>query len=378
MSKKYTDEELIQIIKDKAIKLGRPPQRRELKCFNAVILHFGSFNNGLIAAGLVPRTIKNMSKDDMLESIRKWSKKHGKTPSISEWIESKKNGEYIPELRHMQRTFGDITWNKLLKLAGLEINEESKVGIYDKYSDKELLQILKNELKRLNTNKWLDYERNRNKEYPSVTFYKRRFKCSWNKLLKKAGYKDNEINNIRRTKEELIKMLKNIAKEIGHTPSITELSKLGHNEGLFKDNFSSYNEAVRLAGLKPNTSPVDIKETNEELLQMYIDFSNKIGKSASFNDLNKSNEVYNADVFCIRFGGMVELKKLAGFTTMETSNKKYTKKILKEMLLEEYNRLGRQPSNNELRANKSLPSLNTFLRYFKTTKMSEVWEEVLR
>ncbi|AEB77624.1 hypothetical protein ADU80_04995 [Clostridium botulinum] len=121
----------------------------------------------------------------------------------------------------------------------------------------------------------------------------------------------------------------------------------------------------------------DVKETDDELLQMYINFSNKIGKPASSVDLNNSKDIYNADVFGIRFGSMEDLKKLVGFPVFQ-STKKYTKEKLKQILLQEYKKLGRKLTYKEINENKEIPTITTFCRYFRTTKMSKVWEEVLK
>ncbi len=44
---------------------------------------------------------------------------------------------------------------------------------------------------------------------------------------------------------------------------------------------------------------------------MYIEFSKKLGRLASNIDLDNSKDIYNADVFIIRFGSMYALKKEA-------------------------------------------------------------------
>ncbi|MCD3319507.1 hypothetical protein G8V07_11485 [Clostridium botulinum D/C] len=120
-----------------------------------------------------------------------------------------------------------------------------------------------------------------------------------------------------------------------------------------------------------------VKETNEELLQMYINFSKKIGKSASVKDLNSNKEIYNADVFTIRFGGMTELKELAGFKTIN-GNKKYTKEKIKELLLQKFKEKGRRLYNSEINKDKDLPCTKTVCQYFHTTKTSIVWEQILK
>lgn len=54
MAKKYTDEDLIEILQQKAKELGRPPKTREVRQWGTIINHFGSFDKALEAAGLTP------------------------------------------------------------------------------------------------------------------------------------------------------------------------------------------------------------------------------------------------------------------------------------------------------------------------------------
>ncbi|WP_411801476.1 homing endonuclease associated repeat-containing protein [Bacillus glycinifermentans] len=53
-TKPYTKEELIEILCQKANELGRSPKFYEVIQRHTVIKYFGSFNEGLIAAGLSP------------------------------------------------------------------------------------------------------------------------------------------------------------------------------------------------------------------------------------------------------------------------------------------------------------------------------------
>ena len=69
-------------------------------------------------------------------------------------------------------------------------------------------------------------------------------------------------------------------------------------------------------GLTPShRTAVRVKETNEELLQMYIDFSNEVnpGVGATAKQLDKSDKIYRSEVFSLRFGSINDLRKEAGF-----------------------------------------------------------------
>lgn len=96
-------------------------------------------------------------------------------------------------------------------------------------------------------------------------------------------------------------------------PSQKELEQLGYSRHIFINMFQNYNNALIAAGITPmNKTPEIVKETDEELLQMYVDFSNCLGQAATSRQLNESHNIYNADVFTLRFGGMLELHKEQG------------------------------------------------------------------
>lgn len=68
MARKYTKEELIEILQQRANELGRSPQKSEVKQAGIIARRFGSFKKGLEAAGLTPNNKrKNKSLNLKLE-----------------------------------------------------------------------------------------------------------------------------------------------------------------------------------------------------------------------------------------------------------------------------------------------------------------------
>ncbi|MEG0075847.1 MAG: hypothetical protein RR310_00105 [Eubacterium sp.] len=57
--------------------------------------------------------------------------------------------------------------------------------------------------------------------------------------------------------------------------------------------------------------------------------------------------------------------------------RRYSKTIITQMLLDEFKRLGKKPTRKEIDANKSLPTVSTCLNYFGTTRIGDVWDEIL-
>lgn len=270
--------------------------------------------------------------------------------------------------------------DKNIEVYNLEYKIKSGWNKYNHYSDDQLLDLLKKEILKIGTTKIQDYERYKNKDkMPTHAYFLRRFNCSWNNLLLKIGIEEKDIYNISRTDEEYLDILRKLTRHLGYPPSISDLKKAGYSEGIYSERFGNYNNALRKAGIEPKFLMSEVTETDEQLLKMYIDFSCKIGKDdigASAMDLDTSEDIYNSGVFSIRFGGITELKKIIGFKVEKISQKKYKKEDILKTLKIIYKKNGGRLKQIELKDIKNLPSQSTILRFFKTTKMSDVWKEV--
>ncbi|MEG0774378.1 NERD domain-containing protein [Clostridium sp.] len=243
-------------------------------------------------------------------------------------------------------------------------------------SDDEMLKILKEEYEELKPKGCWDFF-SRRKRSPSLPYLKKRFGVPFNKILLKAGINEKELNFVRRDKEEYTKIIKNLYKKLGHTPSAQEFIANGYSTAILSKIFGSYNNAMRECGLEPNKYQSKVNESKKELLKIYKDISNKIGKPASEDELNSFEGVYSATVFSLRFGGMNNLRKIAGFEEAHGGNKpKYSKEIITETLIEEYYKLKRHLTKLEIEKNERLPSYITILKYFAVLKIADVWAEI--
>lgn len=299
----------------------------------------------------------NLTDDELLEMLRLKAKQLNRTPRRDEF----------QQRQAIVDRFG--SWNNGILKAGLYL------------SNKQMLDLLKNELKRLNTTNDKIYDKNKRKEFPSVIVYEKRFRCSWQDLIKIIKPKKSKLKHNIKSRKELLNILIDLEKKLGHMPSSQEIKKYGYDESIFVDKFISYNNAVLAAKVESEANPV--KETKTQLLQMYLGLCKKIGRLASAKDLDENDNIYNADIFRNQFGGMKNLKKLAKETLLEYENirykeLKYSKLQLENILLKEYIRHGRRLTAKEINFNKGLPEESTFLRYFKTTSLTKVWDEVLK
>lgn len=215
---------------------------------------------------------------------------------------------------------------------------------------------------------------------PSVRYLKKRLKTdSWNDILLRMEYSEEDLYISKYTDEELIKMLQDYYNETGQNPTISAITERGISHKTFCAHFGSFNNALIKAGLKINMEPSTVIHSDEELLEMYKDLCKKLGRGATSKEIDEYLP-YSSDVFAVRFGGVQKLKELAGYPDTHIRSKKYTKKEIKNKLIEQYRLKGGRLANREIselsRKYDDFPSLSSILRYFKTTKMKKVWEEV--
>lgn len=380
---KYSDEDLIDIIQDKAKELGRVPTRRDVKQFYTISKRFGSWNNALRLAGFDVnyQTYDDMTKDDCVKLIQQKTKELGRTPYRKEWDKDRT----LPSSDFIRKKFDNKTWYEIMAIAGFEhshisFGEEENHSL-NQFSNKEILNMVRDEINRLGTTRQTVYELNKRKESPTVYYLKKRFNTnSWNDILLMLGYSEDDIKIYEHNKEDLIKVLQNYYNETGFNPTINAMNGLGYSHKVFSFHFGSFNNALIEAGLTTNHEPTTVIHTDEELLQMYKDLCKKLGRAATGPDIDYYLP-YKSDVFAIRFGGLNNLRELAGYEAYYT-NAKYTKKEIKNILINTYKEHGRRLTNKELnqlsKEDDNFPSISSILRHFSTTKMSEVWEEIER
>ena len=124
------------------------------------------------------------------------------------------------------------------------------------------------------------------------------------------------------------------------------------------------------------------KYTNEELIQMYIDFSKHLGKDegASLRDLERKAVKFGIPgqhYFMRKYKSMYHLKKAAGYNPEGIPKLQFTRNQIVDNMYKYYKEYGRTLSKTELDSKKDLPSWKSILRYIDRNNMSEAWEIVL-
>ena len=326
-----------------------------------VTLRFGSWENALKQAGI---PVKKLTKEEISRQLKEFYKKNNK---ISMQDFNKDKNYCCAET--VAKVFG--SWEKALIELGLK-----KFRGYIEYDKEKLLEVLKEKVKLGKLKYRTDIEKLEG--VPSWTYVKKLW--SWDELvqtlkLKRVvyAYTDGEIiGAYRRLKKKKYKN-KRISSDMMQKETGIRIETIGKH-------FGSWNKFLKLMNEAEIYNISKVIHTKEELVEMYIKYSRESGKSeygASEKDLRDTDFPYSSEILLVRFGNMNNLRRLAGFKTKKSGRTIYTKAELGDILYKKYKEKGRRLTQSELRKERDIPVLNTYLRYFQTTKMSEVWEEVL-
>lgn len=275
--KKYNKEELIKSLQQKADELGRTPKCRDIDddmqmpSLYPYYTRFGSLTNALKQAGLTPNRVgvhKKYSDPELLDILRRKAKSLRRTP-ISKDV---KADQFMPSYTTYILRFG--SFQRAIKRAGLKHTSRP----YVQYSKEELLGMLKNAIKEAGI------EQLESKPYP------------------------------RYTKEEMLSMLKEKAKQLGKVPTQDELNSDPEMPKFltYVYRFGSFKSACKEAGLSYRKHGRSIKFTDDELLDMLRNKAKELGRVLTGNDLGKRNNMPVRQVYIYRFGGLQIALKKAG------------------------------------------------------------------
>jgi hypothetical protein len=126
----YTDEQLLDQLRQLGAKLGRAPsgpvldaahKRGEAASSKTITTRFGSWNQALIAAGFPPRTvgeaISPYDREKLLDQLRQLAQRLGHPPTVGDLEHASKRGESPSPMTYL-RHFGGIP--RARRAAGLE------------------------------------------------------------------------------------------------------------------------------------------------------------------------------------------------------------------------------------------------------------------
>jgi hypothetical protein len=121
LRRRYSDDEILEELRDAARRLGRSPTMREFAQDpdahvhpQTVIEHFGTWNAAKRAAGLFPRRF--LTREEQLEQLRRLGEELGRAPTPRDLAS---RGRSLPSVSLYAHTFGSFA--NALREAGFEV-----------------------------------------------------------------------------------------------------------------------------------------------------------------------------------------------------------------------------------------------------------------
>lgn len=238
------------------------------------------------------------SKQELITRLQDLANELGRTPKEND---IDKRDDY-PSSRTYSNHFG--SWTAALDEAGLPQPTHERQKRYD---DDELVQLLQEAAEELGhaptQREIIDKD-----EHPYPQTYMSHF-GSWNNALEEAGLEPNAVGSYE--KEELLDRLKDLADEIGHTPSKKEIADSDEHPSprAYRYNFGTWTNAVEAAGLEPRTRQ---KYDREELISLLQEAADKVDGLLTKKKFRRLDEYPSVLTYRKRFGSWNDAKEEAG------------------------------------------------------------------
>ena len=185
-------------------------------------------------------------------------------------------------------------------------------------------------------------------------------------------------------KEEILKILKHkvanyeliFKKDLDKIKDVISVEEI---EKYWK--WSELREVLGLVRCKSRKKyiPRQKRYNNDELLKLYRALSLKIGKEdcgASIIDMKQNNFPMTGTGIAGRFGGIDNLRKLAGFINNEEIFYREREEI-RDLLYRKYKEYGRILSWSELKEDNEIPSIYVVYNRFKVERAKDLWRKIL-
>lgn len=256
ISKSDLIDELVRLSNE----LGRTPTSRDMAKdgeygTSTYANKFDSWNDALQEAGFEPTRERSVSREFLIDELKRVTEKLGKPPNTTEM---KKHGCY--GVSTFSSEFG--TWNKALKTADVGTNKEKNIPKSDLLAE---IHNLSEKLGR--TPSAIDMTK---KGGYGVGAYERSF-GSWNGAIQQAGFEVNNRSNIPKT--ELLDALQCLGDDLDRTPTAVDMEQEGQfGWATYKTAFGSWNDALIEAGYGPHNSlnPDHLDHTVDSVYEIKI------------------------------------------------------------------------------------------------------------
>lgn len=335
----FTNDELISYLVSIYDKYGKVPTNRDLKKYNlpsnnTYIKHFGSFKNALIIAGLFDlrkdkhQFCNTYTDEEMLDNLREYMKSKDRIPVHSIIKKELSN----PSISAYEKRFYSIF--NAFKMIGYDYNAQKEQDLIELEHDMLFkYKLLKERLGRVPSSRDIDYYCKNDKSIYSMSSYEFHFGSLY-ELQTLCDFTPTVIGR-NKSREDLLDDLLRVSYELGRTPSQNDLKYFDDVASYCKysHEFGSWNESVRLAGLKPNnefyysTKGVECYSYYELLFtNMLEEYNIDFLKEEPYKKYVNTNRLYRFD-YIIKNSGKRYFIEIFGITSKPDYQERTKNKI---------------------------------------------------
>lgn len=304
-----TQDEIIQLIQKFYAENGKAPAKRNFESIVETTARriFGSWNAAIVASDIPVNRKLEHTEAELIESLHRYAAENGRSPGAADCNKC----SYLYDTRTYTRKLECKTWSQVLRKAGLE--EYYEISPFTQLSDDDLLLLIKSIITAENADATADYYKRNKGALPSLETLVTRF-GSWGAILERLGINQN-MN--RYTQAELLEIFYEAKSHFGRVPSVWEFDAYAKiSSDLYKRYWGTWRKFLKSIGEKPVTADfAHVTETNEELIEIYKDFSQRNGytNGATASSLKNSDKMHSADVYIYRFGTLNKLREICGY-----------------------------------------------------------------
>jgi hypothetical protein len=367
----FTKQQLIAQLQDLSRVLGRPLVRKDVRtaaragtCANLVTFAraFGAPINAFRAAGVQLR--RRVTRADLIGQYRVLAGELGRVPRES-------------DVRHAWKKGKCASYSQFLAVGGGLMKIRRDAGLPDntkqRYSREELLERLRTLAKKLRrppTTPDVDAACKKGKSANSRTIAARF--GGYNNALREAGL---EVRRPRRyTRNQLMKMLRQLGHKLGHRPSRREIIAASIRRECasvtaYKRYFGTMDNAFEESGLDRLPAKPQVKTPKKyaraELEDQLRRLAAKLGRRPTQGDVaaaGRRRECASPTAIYSEFGGLTKALQAAGF---DVESRYMTRERLIEQLQQLTRQLRHLPTTADIARSKGRYSNNaTFKRFF--------------
>lgn len=315
MVNKYSDEELIDILKTFYMNNGRVPMVKDFKNIkpneSTFIKRFGSWSNALKESGLKKIKYKEESytKEDIIKYLKMFYEEFNKVPTI---VDLKRTKGY-PSATPIVRIFGNYK-QALIESGLFNLRKDKNLFQRNSYTIEQLKILLKQLISDINRIPVYE-DINKSENMPHSSTYIRFF-GSLNNALESISFdtESERQNQNKLIEKDMIQKFKELSIFLNRTPTVHDVIEYSKQEkcyslNAYKHHFGNLNYVIKLLNL---TTYRNYDKTREEMIDDLKNLSIKLNRTIIQEDVLNSPVMCCVNKYISEFGSWENALNFAG------------------------------------------------------------------